>query len=88
MDGEDCQCHWNRTGVPLTKFLEANPLPNPTLLYVRAIWVEGGQPTWAGLHWTVVPKEHWPENWEPPEQYKWQRVDYYPYAKNPFKAGD
>ena len=87
MDGEDDQCRCHRAGVPLTEFLEAKSLPNPTLLYVRAVWVEGGQPTWAGLHWTVVPREFWPEGWFPPDEFRWQRMDYFPDAVNPFKLG-
>lgn len=70
------------------RILEVNPVPNPTLLRVRAIWVpEGEHPTWAVLHWTVVPREHWPEGWLPPEKYRWQRLDYFPDAVNPFILG-
>lgn len=67
-----------------TLFLEANPLPNPTLLHVRAVWVPGVQPTWACLHWTVVPREHWPEGWLPPEEFRYQKPEYFPEATCPF----
>jgi len=69
--------------------LNTEPVLNPTLLRVLAIWVpEGVQATWATLHWSVVPRENWPNGWEPPEQYRWQRPDYYPDAKNPFELRD
>jgi hypothetical protein len=68
--------------------LEVQPVPNPTLLRVRAIWSPGGdQATWATLHWTVVPREFWPEGWLPPEDFRWQRGDYFPRAMNPFSQG-
>ena len=71
-----------------TLFLHSNPLPNPTLLHVQAVWVPGGLPSWACLHWTVVPREHWPLGWLPPEEFRWQRLDYFPNAVNPFTKGN
>lgn len=68
-----------------TKYYQSRALGNPTLLHVQASWVSGASPTWAGLHWTVVPREHWPEGWMPPEDFRWQRPDYFPDAVNPFK---
>jgi hypothetical protein len=71
-----------------TQFIQSVPFPNPTLLHVQAVWFPGASPTWAGLHWTVVPREFWPEGWLPPEEFRWQRPDYFPDAVNPFsKAG-
>jgi hypothetical protein len=67
-----------------TLHLEVNTLPDPTLLHVKATWASGGSPTWASLHWTVVPREHWPVGWLPPEEFRWQRLDYFPNAVNPF----